>query len=138
MLDLEVVPERSLGNEQWEFILGELQSHFVHYFSRSSRMFILPRSVHLSLSITICCLSVFLMYFLIILRDAYCTMRADSQATMSCNQNCASYVQRGGMCTKVLDIIIIISSGTQCSINRLHFFVRLKSILSFLINVIPL
>lgn len=23
MLDLEVVPERSLGNEQWEFILGE-------------------------------------------------------------------------------------------------------------------
>lgn len=24
MLDLEVVPERSLGNEQWEFILGEL------------------------------------------------------------------------------------------------------------------
>lgn len=25
MLDLEVVPERSLGNEQWEFILGELQ-----------------------------------------------------------------------------------------------------------------
>ena len=22
MLDLEVVPERSLGNEQWEFILG--------------------------------------------------------------------------------------------------------------------
>jgi len=24
MLDLEVVPERSLGNEQWEFILGEI------------------------------------------------------------------------------------------------------------------
>lgn len=24
MLDLEVVPERSLGNEQWEFALGEL------------------------------------------------------------------------------------------------------------------
>lgn len=23
MLDLEVVPERSLGNEQWEFTLGE-------------------------------------------------------------------------------------------------------------------
>ena len=23
MLDLEVQPERSLGNEQWEFILGE-------------------------------------------------------------------------------------------------------------------
>lgn len=23
MLDLEVVPERSLGNEQWEFALGE-------------------------------------------------------------------------------------------------------------------
>mgnify|MGYP000116709704 FL=1 len=23
MLDLEVVPERSLGNEQWEFILGK-------------------------------------------------------------------------------------------------------------------
>lgn len=23
MLDLEVVPERSLGNEQWEFVLGE-------------------------------------------------------------------------------------------------------------------
>lgn len=113
MLDLEVVPERSLGNEQWEFILGELQSHFAHYFSRSSRMFILPRSVHLSLSITICCLSVFLMYFLIILRDAYCTMRADSQATMSCNQNCASYVQRGGesCARKVLDMIIISSGG---------------------------
>lgn len=30
MLDLEVVPERSLGNEQWEFILGEL-----HYSSPS-------------------------------------------------------------------------------------------------------
>ena len=28
MLDLEVVPERSLGNEQWEFILGETK--FVH------------------------------------------------------------------------------------------------------------
>ena len=24
MLDLEVVPERSLGNEQWEFILGNV------------------------------------------------------------------------------------------------------------------
>lgn len=24
MLDLEIVPERSLGCEQWEFILGEL------------------------------------------------------------------------------------------------------------------
>lgn len=24
MLDLEVVPERSLGNEQWEFVLGKL------------------------------------------------------------------------------------------------------------------
>jgi len=23
MLDLEVQPERSLGNEQWEFVLGE-------------------------------------------------------------------------------------------------------------------
>lgn len=23
MLDLEVVPERSLGNEQWEFVLGK-------------------------------------------------------------------------------------------------------------------
>ena len=23
MLDLEVLPERSLGNEQWEFVLGE-------------------------------------------------------------------------------------------------------------------
>lgn len=27
MLDLEVVPERSLGNEQWEFILGESVRH---------------------------------------------------------------------------------------------------------------
>jgi len=26
MLDLEVVPERSLGNEQWEFILGVLHA----------------------------------------------------------------------------------------------------------------
>lgn len=25
MLDLEVVPERSLGNEQWEFALGECE-----------------------------------------------------------------------------------------------------------------
>ena len=24
MLDLEVVPERSLGNEEWEFVLGKL------------------------------------------------------------------------------------------------------------------
>lgn len=26
MLDLEVVPERSLGNEQWEFVLGVLHA----------------------------------------------------------------------------------------------------------------
>ena len=39
MLDLEVVPERSLGNEQWEFILGLLSHKFNLYFvfSRSSR-----------------------------------------------------------------------------------------------------
>lgn len=30
MLDLEVVPERSLGNEQWEFALGK---HWAHIFS---------------------------------------------------------------------------------------------------------
>ena len=30
MLDLEVVPERSLGNEQWEFILGKVAMQFVH------------------------------------------------------------------------------------------------------------
>jgi hypothetical protein len=26
MLDLEVVPERSLGNEQWEFVLGKFST----------------------------------------------------------------------------------------------------------------
>ena len=29
MLDLEVVPERSLGNEQWEFILGNVNVYNV-------------------------------------------------------------------------------------------------------------
>lgn len=41
MLDLEVVPERSLGNEQWEFILGELQTQFVHASLFVSRPFLL-------------------------------------------------------------------------------------------------
>ena len=27
MLDLDVVPERSLGNEQWEFVLGKRQKN---------------------------------------------------------------------------------------------------------------
>ena len=30
MLDLEVIPERSLGNEQWQFILG-MPFHQVSY-----------------------------------------------------------------------------------------------------------
>lgn len=36
MLDLEVVPERSLGNEQWEFTLGEcgvLPQDYASFFS---------------------------------------------------------------------------------------------------------
>lgn len=32
MLDLEVVPERSLGNEQWEFILGESPEVFISIY----------------------------------------------------------------------------------------------------------
>lgn len=30
MLELEVVPERSLGCEQWEFILGKFFLKFLH------------------------------------------------------------------------------------------------------------
>lgn len=42
MLDLEVVPERSLGNEQWEFTLGECGSCFwtLLCFSFPSRRFL--------------------------------------------------------------------------------------------------
>ena len=36
MLDLEVVPERSLGNEQWEFILGLLKHNLYFVFSHIS------------------------------------------------------------------------------------------------------
>lgn len=34
MLELEIVPERSIGCEQWEFILGEslIKSHFASQF----------------------------------------------------------------------------------------------------------
>lgn len=32
MLDLEVVPERSLGNEQWEFILGKFPLSTINKF----------------------------------------------------------------------------------------------------------
>ena len=32
MLDLEVVPERSLGNEQWEFVLGTMLVFFCGKF----------------------------------------------------------------------------------------------------------
>lgn len=35
---------------------------------------------------------------MIISRNACCTVRTDSQATVSCYQNCTSYVQRGGKC----------------------------------------
>ena len=41
MLDLEVVPERSLGNEQWEFILGK---YFVH-IRLFELCFLLPKSL---------------------------------------------------------------------------------------------
>lgn len=92
MLDLEVVPERSLGNEQWEFILGELQRNlYIAYilFWRSSRSYSSLEQCILIFSITICTLCSFL-------RNACCTVRADSQAAMSCYQNCTGYVQRGG------------------------------------------
>lgn len=37
MLDLEVVPERSLGNEQWEFILGLLLTSLICTLSFHAR-----------------------------------------------------------------------------------------------------
>jgi hypothetical protein len=33
MLDLEVVPERSLGNEEWEFVLGKLDKLYFQIMS---------------------------------------------------------------------------------------------------------
>lgn len=41
MLDLEVVPERSLGNEQWEFILGELQTQMQAFLFRAHFCYLL-------------------------------------------------------------------------------------------------
>uniref|UniRef100_A0A0L8FFC5 Uncharacterized protein n=1 Tax=Octopus bimaculoides TaxID=37653 RepID=A0A0L8FFC5_OCTBM len=38
MLDLEVVPERSLGNEQWEFILGMPFYQTVNILKRQDRV----------------------------------------------------------------------------------------------------
>ncbi|KAL9975383.1 hypothetical protein ACROYT_G012539 [Oculina patagonica] len=38
MLDLEVVPERSLGNEQWEFILGMPVAQCVQILKRQCRV----------------------------------------------------------------------------------------------------
>ncbi|ESO90826.1 hypothetical protein LOTGIDRAFT_122620 [Lottia gigantea] len=37
MLDLEVVPERSLGNEQWEFVLGMPIYQAVNILRRQDR-----------------------------------------------------------------------------------------------------
>ena len=34
MLDLEVVPERSLGNEEWEFVLGKLYFPIILYATK--------------------------------------------------------------------------------------------------------
>ena len=80
MLDLEVVPERSLGNEQWEFILGESARHgcpspAVVQGIRDKIIF-----GHLS-------------------RNAYCPVCAGSQTTMSCHKICSSDVQRGCKCS---------------------------------------
>lgn len=89
MLDLEVVPERSLGNEQWEFILGKVATQFVHCVFPLITKFIVPWPIHLKFVYV---------FLLIILRNACCTMRTNTEAAMPCDQICASYVQRGGKC----------------------------------------
>ena len=95
MLDLEVVPERSLGNEQWEFILGK---YFVH-IRLWELCFLLPKSLF-SLSPAVQGMvkrKKGLSLFIFILdRNARCPVCTDSQTTMSCNQICSGYVQRGG------------------------------------------
>ena len=101
MLDLEVVPERSLGNEQWEFILGELQTQFVH-----ASLFFAPISdiyshLHPSVKRIILIYCLILSVSLVVYRNACCSMRADTQATMPCYQICAGYVQRGGELTDI-------------------------------------
>jgi hypothetical protein len=38
MLDLDVVPERSLGNEEWEFVLGKLYFQLILCLSKMCRL----------------------------------------------------------------------------------------------------
>ena len=89
MLDLEVVPERSLGNEQWEFILGVLratQSIKTHWLF-SLKLIMLTRFTFAQVIYT---------SFFSVSRNACCTVRSDSQTTVSCYKIRASDVQRGG------------------------------------------
>lgn len=65
MLDLEVVPERSLGNEQWEFILG--MNFFLTLLRssgfgiRSVKLFVLHDPLHSSYAILNVCFVSFLL-----------------------------------------------------------------------------
>ena len=99
MLDLEVVPERSLGNEQWEFILGELQMQSVHalaLISFRAHFVMFTQTSILALKEPFSLFGLILSVSFLVYRNACSPVCADSQATMPCYQICTGDVQRGG------------------------------------------